>query len=127
MMSIVALPSGSVFTSRLPISLPSLKGLKITAAFIIGLPFDFFVTSTVIFDVSGGGLYLRPRFTGESCANRLEVANRAVIQTTETRDQRERGNDIVAFILRRRSHSWLSLGLVRSAWTCASFTHISSP
>ena len=38
MTSMMALPSGSVLTSRLPSSLPSWMGLKTTAAFTIGLP-----------------------------------------------------------------------------------------
>src|SRR6478735_5063388 len=119
-MSIVAFPSGSVFTSRFPMSLPSLNGLKMTAAFMMGFPLNFLVTCTVIFEVSGGGLYLRPRFIGESCARRLEAATKAVTQTRAMRDLYEWSDSIMPFILRRYRRLWLARP------SCASFTHISS-
>jgi hypothetical protein len=69
--------------------------LKITAAFMMGFPLNLLVTCTVIFEVSGGGLYLRPRFMGESCARRLEAATRAVTQTRAMRDRYERSDNIM--------------------------------
>src|SRR4051794_7076717 len=107
-MSMVALPSGSVFTSRLPMSLPSRYGLKITAAFMIGLPFDFFVTCTVIFEVSGGGLYFLPRRVGESCPSRLEAKAIASTMMRTIRD-RQRRNNILGPFYSVAGLSWFEL------------------
>ena len=91
MTSIVALPSGSVLTSRLPSSLPSFVGLKMTAAFMMGLPLNFFITVTSMWEVAGGALYLRPRLSWERPGRTPKEAQQAgdMRQTAE----RDRWNE----------------------------------
>src|SRR5271163_2962921 len=97
MTSIVALPSGSVLTSRFPSSLPSSVESKMTAAFIMGLPLNFFTTVTWTCEVAGGALYLRPRFTGASCACAGAHRTGAKVMPSNKRDQKVRRDDMVTF------------------------------
>src|SRR3979490_56132 len=96
-MSIVALPSGSVLTSRLPWSLPSIVASKMTAALLMGLPCNFFRTVTSMWEVAGGALYFRPCFSGASCAMAGRQENRAMQKRRARWDQSVRRNGMGAF------------------------------
>src|SRR5579871_2217647 len=100
MMSTIAFPSGSVLTSRLPSSLPSLEGLRMTAAFWMGLPLDFLVTWISMCEVAGGALYFRPRLTGLSCPIAGQEERSTIPKITTRWNQIER-RDSMDNILRR--------------------------
>src|ERR1700722_12645744 len=97
MTSMVALPSGSVLTSRFPSSLPFSVESKMTAAFMMGLPLNFFTTVTWTCEVAGGALYLRPRFTGASCACACTNREDVRVMPSSNTDQRVRRDDMVTF------------------------------
>lgn len=61
-----------------------------TAAFSIGLESVSRTTVTSMWEVGGGGLYLRPRWA-ESCAERLipETATRATARVRERKEEQD--------------------------------------
>src|ERR1700722_8843201 len=96
--SITALPSGSVLTSRLPSSLPLRVESKTTAAFMMGLPLNFFDTTTSMWEVAGGGLYLRPRRAEESsCPKADQQETRTRHRTRASWDQTARRDCMLTF------------------------------
>ncbi len=88
MTSMVALPSGSVLTSRLPSSLPSIVESKMTAAFMMGLPLNFLTTVTSMCEVGGGSFIFAAAFYGRVLS--LSLSWEAGCEGQEENEKRER-------------------------------------
>src|SRR5581483_6862756 len=75
--SILALPSGSVLTSRLPSSLPFRVAWNTTPAFSKGLPLKALTTFTTTVAVGGGGCHFRPCSWAEAFVPAIVPARKA--------------------------------------------------